>query len=133
MKPGDAFNPRFESCGFHPEEIVSRRHDLTDGQKWLSHRLIVWARSSDGERPNEHAGEVWRSQTNLAFELGKSAKQIGRDLAKLESVDLLGHRKRDGRKSNTYFFLFHSDFERTSTSPQPGPALRAEGTPLSAQ
>jgi len=133
MKPGDAFNPRFEACGFHPEEIVSRRRDLTDGQKWLYDRLVGWARSSDGERANEHAGEVWRSQENLAFELGKSTKQIGRDLAKLESEDLLGHRKRDGRKSNTYFFRFHPDFEQTSTSPQQGLATPIEQTPVSVQ
>jgi hypothetical protein len=116
MKPGEPFNPRFEACGFHPEEIVARRRDLTAGQKLLYDRLINWARSLDGDHANQRAGEVWRSQDNIATELGKSSKQVCRDIAKLESVGLLGHRIRHGRKSNTYFFLFHPDFQNASRS-----------------
>ena len=103
---------------------MSRRHDLTDGQKWLYDRLVRWARTSDGTRPNERAGEVWRSHENIARELGKCARQVARDLAKLESVRLLAHRKRDGRKSNTYVFLFapefndSDEFDQTSASAQ---------------
>jgi len=118
MKPGDVFNPRFEACSVHPEEVVSRRRDLTDGQKYLYHRLVGWARSTDGHRPNERAGEVWRSHDNIAIELGKSSKQVGRDLAKLESERLISHHKRDGHKSNTYVFLFHEDFELIPASSQ---------------
>jgi len=115
---GEPFNPRYEACGFHPEEIVSRRHDLTDGQKWLYERLVRWARSIDGVRANERAGEVWRSHENIAAELGKSERQVRRDLKRLESLGLLKPRIRDGRKSNTYVFLFHVWFERTMTSGQ---------------
>ncbi len=133
MNQGEQFNSRFEACGFHPEETVARRLDLTDGQKWLYDRLVRWSRHSDGERRNERAGEVWRSHENVASELGKSSKQVARDFAKLESVGLLGHRKRDGRKTNTYFFRFHSDFERTSTSSQAEPIVQFEQTPMSVQ
>src|SRR5258708_37808349 len=70
---GEPFNPRCQSCGFHPEEIVARRHDLTDGQKWLSDRLVRWARPNDGARENERAGEVWRCPANMAEELRKVA------------------------------------------------------------
>jgi len=115
---GEPFNPRYEACGFHPEEIVSRRRDLTDGQKWLYERLVRWARSVDGVRANERAGEVWRSHKNIAAELGKSERQVRRDLKRLESLGLLKPRIRDGRKSNTYVFLFHVWFERTMTSSQ---------------
>ena len=133
VKPGEVFNPRYEACSFHPEEIVSRRRDLTDGQKYLYHRLVGWARSTDGQRPNERAGEVWRSHDNIATELGKSAKQIGRDLAKLEAKRLIDHRKRDRRKLNTYVFLFHEDFEQTPTSSQTVNAGEIERTRMSAQ
>jgi len=131
MKPGDVFNPRFEACSVHPEEVVSRRRDLTDGQKYLYHRLVGWARSTDGHRPNERAGEVWRSHDNIAIELGKSSKQVGRDLAKLESERLISHHKRDGRKSNTYVFLFHEDFELIPASSQTVEASEFERTPAS--
>jgi len=127
MTAGTQFNPRFEAFGFHPEEIVARRPDLTPGQKFLYDRLVRWSRSANGERNNERAGEVWRSKENIAQELGKSAKQIGRDLAKLEAVDLVGHRFRDGRKSNTYFFLFHRSFESAT------PDSKIERTPVSIQ
>jgi len=130
---GEPFNPRYEACGFHPEEIVARRRDLTDGQKWLYDRMVRWARSSNGERPNERAGEIWRSHENMAMELGKSAKQIGRDIARLEAVHLIAHGKRDGRKSNTYRFLFHASFERTPMSVQNAVAGDFEQTPVTVQ
>jgi hypothetical protein len=104
---GEQFNPRYEACGFHPEEIVARSHDLTDGQKLLYTRLVRWARSKHGVRANERAGEVWRSQRNIATELGKSERQIRRDLKRLEVLVLIKLRVRDGRKSNTYVFLHH--------------------------
>ncbi len=127
MKPGEPFNPRFEACGFHPEEIVARRRDLTAGEKFLYDRFASWARSSDGMLPNQRAGEVWRSKANIATELGRSSKQVARDIAKLESVGLIGHRRRDGRKSNTYFFLFHPDFQNVPGSP------RSDSTSATAQ
>ena len=63
---GESFNPRYEVCGFHPEEIVSRQRGLTSSQKLLYSRLVRWARNHDGNRSNERAGEVWRSHENMA-------------------------------------------------------------------
>ncbi|HEV2201724.1 MAG TPA: hypothetical protein VGR73_18035 [Bryobacteraceae bacterium] len=133
MKPGQPFNPRFEACGFHPEEIVARRRDLADGQKWLYDCMVRWARASDGEREKERAGEVWRSRENMASELGKSAKQVGRDVARIEVAGLMTHRKRDGRKANTYVFLHHIAFVRTSTSSQTEGRGEIEPTPVTGQ
>jgi len=130
---GEPFNPRYEACGFFPDETVGRRQDLTDGQKWLYSRMVRWARLEDGNRPNERAGEVWRAHESIAKELGKSEKQVSRDMAKLESVGLLSHRKRDGRKSNTYLFLFHAEFERTPVSAQTNPEPQFERTSTSGQ
>ena len=122
LRVGEPFNPRYEVCGFFPDEIVGRRRDLTDGQKWLYSRMVRWARVEDGNRSNERAGEVWRAHKTIAKKLGKSEKhgerQVRRDLARLESVGLLAHRRRDGRKSNTYLFLFQAGFERTPMSGQ---------------
>ena len=133
MRIGEPFNPRYEACGFHPEEIVSRWRDLTVGEKWLYNRMVRWARVNDGERQNQRAGEVWRSHENMAEELGKSARQLRRDLARLEAVRLIGHRTRDGRRSNTYVFLFHASFERTPTSGQIEDGGEFERTPVTGQ
>ena len=118
MKIGEPFNPRAKDLGFFPAEIVDKRRDLTNGQKLLYHRMVGWARLEDGERHNERAGEVWRSHETIADDLGKCERQIRRDLEALETAGLLDRRKRDGRKSNTYFFLFHPSFDRTSESAQ---------------
>ena len=112
MKSADTFNPRYEACGFHPEEVVGRRRDLSEAAKRLYDRLVHWARLTSGERANQRAGEVWRSKENMAEELGKSERQVCRCLARLKAAGLIGWHYRDGRKSNTYFFLFHPDFER---------------------
>jgi len=118
---GTPFNPRYNACGFYPAEIVARRRDLSDGQKLIYTRLVGWARTHNGARSNERAGEVWRSHKNIASELGKSERQVRRDLKRLEEVELIKHRVRDGRKSNTYVFLFHPSFERASASAQMTP------------
>src|SRR5258708_23262942 len=107
---GEPFNPRCQSCGFHPEEIVARRHDLTDGQKWLSDRLVRWARPNDGARENERAGEVWRSPENMAEELGQAPRPLGPHPAKLLALHPRTHPRRDRRHSHTYSFLFHPSF-----------------------
>jgi hypothetical protein len=54
---------------------------------------------------------------------------IRRDTDRLEVVGLLGHRDRDGRRSHTYFFVFHSSFEQTSTSAQSRAGEKLERTP----
>ena len=77
MTIGEPFNPRYEACRFFPADIVDRRNDLNASQKLLFRR---WARFKDGERYNERAGEVWRSEENMAGELGKSLRQISRVL-----------------------------------------------------
>ena len=128
---GQPFNPRYEACGFHPGEIISKRHELTDGQKLLYDRMARWARAKNGRRDNERAGEVWRSHENMARELGKSARQIRRDLNILESAGLIKHRSRDGRRSNTYVFLFHPWLERESVPNQVRDG--AERSPVSAR
>ena len=128
MKLGEPFNPRFDACRFRPEELVTKRRELTDGQKLLYAFLVRWARMSDGNRPNERAGEVWRSHANIAAELGKSERQVRRDLRQFESFGLIKHRIRDGRKSNTYVFLFHPWFERESQSDQT-PTESGQGRP----
>lgn len=120
MQVGDPFNPRFEECHFHPEEVVSRRRDLTSGQKLLYQHMVHWARRTAGDRSNERAGEVWRAHETIAAELGRSARQIARDFARLEAVRLMAHRVRDGRKSNTYIFLWHSDFDHATTAARQG-------------
>jgi len=74
--------------------------------------MVRWARRTAGDRSNERAGEVWRAHKTIAAELGRSARQIARDLARLEAIGLMTHRQRDGRKSNTYIFLWHSDFDQ---------------------
>jgi hypothetical protein len=95
--------------------------------------MVRWARTSDGARKNERVGEVWRSHENIATELGKSSRQVDRNLAKLEAVGLMSHRKRDGRKSNTYFFLFHASFEGAPASVQTGDDVGFEQTPVTGQ
>jgi len=60
MTIGEPFNS-LEACGFHPEEIISRRHNLTDGQRFLYERVVRRARARDGDRANERALIVGRA------------------------------------------------------------------------
>ena len=131
MRP--SFNPRFEVCGFHPEEIVARRRDLNPGAKCLYDRMVRWARLTDGARPNERAGEVWRSRETMAEELGKSPKQVGRYLNMLKVARLIDWYSRDGRKSNTYVFLIHPDFEQAYLAANRGTRAAVDGTVASFQ
>jgi biotin operon repressor len=106
---GEPFNPGKGSCGFWPEDIVDRQRDLGDGPKRTYRRLRSYAGKN---------GSCFPSQQTLAGDLGKSERQVRRDLDELEAAGLIGSKSRDGRRSNTYLFLWHAMFEQTHTSGQ---------------
>jgi hypothetical protein len=111
MKPiiGEPFNPWHEACGFWPEEVVDRQRDLGDGPKRVYRRLRRYAGAK---------GSCFPSQKTLADDLGKGERQVRRDLDALEAAGLIASVSRDGRRSNTYVFLWHAMFEQTSMSAQ---------------
>lgn len=119
MRVGEPFNPWRGACGFYPSDTVGRQTKLsdregivrvvTDGQKRVYERLTRFAGRD---------GHCYPALRTLSEVLGKSDRQIKRDVAALESFGLIGHRFRDGRRSNTYVFLWHSIFEGTPTSSQ---------------
>lgn len=106
---GEPFNPWHEACGFWPEDIVDRQRDLGDGPKRAYRRLKRFAGSN---------GSCFPSQETLARELGKGERQVRRDLDALEAARLIASVSRDGRRSNTYVFLWHPIFEETYMSAQ---------------
>jgi helix-turn-helix protein len=136
MKSGDPFNPWSGGCGFFPQDVVGRQSRLTnasgnpkpitDGPKRLYERLVRFAGRD---------GKCFPGQEKLAAELGKSVRQVRRDLAELEAFGLIRHAWRDGRRSNTYEFLWHGIFEseRTCMSAQSGDEHSVERTSLSGQ
>jgi len=78
--------------------------------------------------------DATREEVRRAAELGKSERQVRRDVKRLESVRLIKPRHRDGRKSNTYVLLFHPWFEGAYTSGQvPCDGTKLERPPVSAQ
>jgi hypothetical protein len=103
---GEPFNPWHGACGFFPQDVLGRQQELpvaagtlqmvTDGQKRLYERLVQFAGTN---------GRCFPSQSTLASELGKSERQIRKDLVKLEQFRLIRHLWRQGRRSNTYEFL----------------------------
>jgi hypothetical protein len=110
---GEPFNPCRHVCGFYPPDIVARQPGLTDGEKRLYDRGVRWAGRN---------GVFWYSYEKMATELGKSPRQVKRDLAELEKHRLIIHKRRGKCQSNIYRFLYHSMFdgEVTSTSHHPG-------------
>jgi Helix-turn-helix domain len=91
---------------------------VTDGQKRLYERLVRFAGTD---------GRCFPSQSTLANALGKSERQIRKDLVKLEQFRLIRHLWRDGRRNNTYEFLWHRIFdERYCSAGQPKEAVEAE-------
>jgi hypothetical protein len=106
-KFGEPFNPAREVCGLYVPDVVSRRRELKDGPKRLYERLVRWAGKN---------GECWWGFDAMGAELGKSDRQVRTDMAVLERYRLVAHRKRDGRKSNTYIFLWHEWFEERITA-----------------
>lgn len=119
---GERFNPRRETCGFYAPDIVTRQLDLTDGQKRLYDRAVRWAGDN---------GSFWYGFDRIAEELGKSSRQVKRDMSVLEKLGLIEHVRRGKRQSNVYRFLYHPMFESevTSTSSHP----RGEVTDLSGE
>jgi hypothetical protein len=106
---GKPFDPCRERCGFYAPDIVARQRALKDGPKRLYERLVRWAGKN---------GECWYGVETIANALGKSERQVRYDINTLERLKLIDHRWRDGRRSNTYVFLFHHWFERQSTAAQ---------------
>ena len=69
----------------------------------------------------------------MASELGKSERQIRRDLTALESLGLIRCRHRDRRKSNTYQFLLHTIFESSSVPGEPAGKCPVDRTSTAGQ
>lgn len=116
LSPGDVFDPRFEVCGFFPDDLVYRqpRAVLTDGQKLLYGILLRLFRMY---------GQCFPSHGFLAEATGKSERQIRYDLERLEALKLiLGRRRR--RQSTVYEILFHEWFleRQSAASQEPGEA-----------
>jgi hypothetical protein len=107
-----AFNPWREACGFYPPDVVARQGDLTDGQKRVYERLVRWAGRN---------GTCWYGFETIAEALGKSGRQVKRDVFLLERYGLMRHVRRGRRLSNTYEFLWHPMFE----------GAQSDGTPAS--
>jgi biotin operon repressor len=107
---GEPFNPWWKICGFYPPDVVNAntRLKLTDGQKRLYERAVRWAGRN---------GEFWYSFPEIAEKLGKSERQIYRDMATLEEKGLMAHVRRR-RQSNLYRFLWHPIFEVQPTAHQ---------------
>jgi DNA-binding Lrp family transcriptional regulator len=105
---GEPFNPWHKACGFYPPDIVARQRDLTDGQKRLYERAVRWAGRN---------GRFWYGFETIAEALGKSVRQVKRDMAELEARGLIGHTRRR-YNSNLYIFPWHSIFEVPPTALQ---------------
>jgi hypothetical protein len=104
---GTPFNPNRDICGFYAPDIVARQTDLTDGQKRLYERAVRWSGRN---------AAFWYSFEAMAKELGKSARQLKRDMAKLEKRGLILHERRGKQQSNRYTFLYHRMFQSDGTS-----------------
>ncbi len=103
MKPGEPFDPARTACGFYPPDIVARQRNWKDGQKRLYERLVRWAGRN---------GSCWHSVDAMADALGKSARQVQRDIAALERTGLIRRVRRGRRECNRYVFLFHVVFSQ---------------------
>ena len=104
---GEIFDPNRDICGFYPPDIVSRQQNLTDGQKRLYERAARWAGRN---------AQFWYGFEKIASELGKSTRQVKRDMAALEQHGLIRHTRRGKRQSNIYQFVYHPMFESEVTS-----------------
>jgi hypothetical protein len=127
LQPGQAFSPNHKICGFYPPDIVARSPRLTDGQKRLYERAVRWAGKNS---------TIWYSFAAIAKALGKSPRQIKRDMAALEKFGLITHLRRGKRQSNIYTFLYHPMFDGEVTPAAPHrqsevPYSPGEGTSVS--
>jgi hypothetical protein len=75
---GEPFNPCREICGFYSPDVVGRQHGLTEGQERLYERAVRWAGCN---------GRIWYGFDTIASQLGKSSRQVNRDMAALEKLD----------------------------------------------
>lgn len=103
-KIGEVFNPWPEACGFHPGDAVMREPDrnLDAGAKLLYLRLLKYAGRD---------ALCFPKVETLARDLGVTEKAIDKRLARLHRHGLISHKRRAGRRSNTYQFLWHKMFE----------------------
>jgi hypothetical protein len=108
-KVGESFNPSRHVCGFYPPDVVGRQRVLNSSAKRLYERLVRFAGRD---------GLCFPSQATLGTELGESDRQVRKSLRKLENLGLIRHEFRNGRRSNTYIFLWHEIFERNAVSGQ---------------
>ena len=93
--------------GFYAPDVVDRQPDLTDGQKRLYQRAVRWAGRN---------GRFWYGFETIAKELGKSSRQVKRDMEVLEKLGLIEHDRRGKRQTNMYYFLLSPMFESEVTS-----------------
>jgi hypothetical protein len=110
MSAGEPFNPWRKTAGFYAPDIVGRQLNLTDGEKRLYERAVRWAGRTGG---------FWYSFATMAAELGKSPRQVKRDMLSLEKHGLICHVRRGNRQSNLYRFLWHPIFDSDGTSTSP--------------
>src|SRR6185312_11230708 len=126
MNPGDVFNPWFGECGFYPGDIVCKQSSktLSQGQKLLYTRLVRYAGRD---------GRCFPSQERLATDLGISERQVRKDLIRIEAFRLIDRQAREGRRGDTYTFLWHpmfDVFDRNYSSAQTGGNEDLTGTPV---
>jgi hypothetical protein len=101
LRAEERFNPHRDLCGFFAPDIVARRRDISDGVKRLYERAVRWAGRN---------GRFWYAFETIAHELGKSPRQVKRDMDELEKLRLIEHVRRGRCQSNMYYFLYHSMF-----------------------
>ena len=124
-KLGEAFTPWRKLWGIYWPDVVGQRKDLKDGPKRLYERLV--------RRAGENA-TCWPEFDTLAAYLGKSEKTVRKDAKVLADHGLIRWKTRDGRRSNTYEFLwdasFDAEFERKHITAQlngnPKPSTASE-------
>jgi len=115
--PSGEFNPYRGECGFYAPDIVKRQRDLCDGAKLVYESLVRYAGKD---------GHCYPSQQRLAEDLGKSDRQIRRDVKGLVDAGLIRIDRDNRRQSNRYVFLLHSMFDRTHVSYQSNPEQPAK-------
>ena len=90
---------------------------MTDGPKRLYSEARFWAGAN---------GVFWHAFATIAEALGKSERQVRYDMAVLEQFGLIRHRIRDGRRSNTYEFLWHPWFNEPTKAGRATPRQRGD-------
>lgn len=109
VRVGEPFNPWRKACGFYPPDFVNKRTDMRDGEKRLYECLV---------RRAGRNGKCFPSCRRIAFDLGKSERQVRYDLQKLKTLGLIRWRRSEFRRSNIYEFLGHAMFTTTAADPE---------------